>query len=336
MNKKALIVGINYPGTAHELRGCVNDANLINSVITDHYGFTNVRMLLDNDATTDNMIAELERLVADTVPGDVVYFHYSGHGSQMYDTHGDEADGLDEIICPVDLDWKTKVIRDDDLKRIFDKVPNGVNLTVTLDCCNSGGGLDQDNQYQSLGEAREAIAGGVQKGAGRFLPPPEPAEQALQTEAYLGFKPKALSRDVDATGLLISGCQAHQTSADAYINGGYIGACTYVLADTLKNAQYDMNYKDLVDSMNRQLADYGFTQRPELNGPELLFGRTFLEAEIDSIGSGLDEPVEAIVEPIIETAPVTEEPEDNTKKKKIGLFIAGIVVIAVVLYLSNS
>jgi len=338
MNKKALIVGINYPGTAHELRGCVNDANLIKSVITDHYGFTDVRMLLDNDATTANMIAELEKLVADTVPGDVVYFHYSGHGSQMYDTHGDEADGLDEIICPVDLDWKTKVIRDDDLKRIFDKVPNGVNLTVTLDCCNSGGGLDQDNQYQSLGEAREAIAGGVQKGAGRFLPPPEPAEQALQTEAYLGFKPKALSRDVDATGLLISGCQAHQTSADAYINGGYIGACTYVLADTLKNAQYDMNYKDLVDSMNRQLADYGFTQRPELNGPELLFGRTFLEADFDSIGSGVTEPdvevpVEA-VEPIVETAPVAEVPEDNKKKKKIGLIIAGVLAIAAVIYFS--
>ena len=36
--KRALIVGINYPGTSNELRGCVNDANLVNKMITEQYG----------------------------------------------------------------------------------------------------------------------------------------------------------------------------------------------------------------------------------------------------------------------------------------------------------
>lgn len=325
MNKKALIVGINYPGTAHELRGCVNDANLINSVIRDQYGFSDIQMLLDNNATTANIIAGLEWLVADTVPGDVVYFHYSGHGSQMRDLDGDEADGLDEIICPVDLNWADKVIKDDQLKAIFNKVPNGVNLTVTLDCCNSGGGIDQTNQYQSLGPAERALAPTAKDG--RFLPPP-PEIAAL--EPTVGFKPRALSRDVNATGLLISGCQAHQTSADAYINGGYIGACTYVLADNLKKAAYDINYKDLVDNMNRELADYGFTQRPELNGPELLFGRSFLEDGLDSIGSGVDAPAVEVDEPVIIPEPIVKPEED--KKDKIGYIIGGIVIIAAIIF----
>jgi metacaspase-1 len=28
--------------------------------------------------------------------------HYSGHGTQIPDDDGDEADGMDEALCPVD------------------------------------------------------------------------------------------------------------------------------------------------------------------------------------------------------------------------------------------
>ena len=131
--KRALSVGINYPNSEHELRGCVNDANLINEVIRDHYGFQDIRMLLDNDATTAAMFEGLNWLVKDAAPGDTLYFHYSGHGSQMYDVNNEEVDGLDEIICPVDLNWRDKVIKDDDLKTMFSRVPNGVNLTTFFD-----------------------------------------------------------------------------------------------------------------------------------------------------------------------------------------------------------
>lgn len=333
--KKALLVGINYPGSANELRGCVNDANLINKVITEQYGFidSEIRMLLDNAATTAAMLESLEWLIADAMPGDVIYFHYSGHGSQMRDLNGDEADGLDEIICPVDLNWKDKVIKDDQLKEIFDRVPNGVNLTISLDCCNSGTGLDQTNQYQPSGDAPADRAVALIPKEGRFLAPPE--EIGL-LENKIGFKPRAVQRKVDATGLLLTGCQAHQTSADAYINGGYIGAFTYVLVDTLKSAKYNINYKDLIDQVNKQLADYGFTQRPELNGPEVLFGRDFLTDDIDSITSGLDEPdakpAEPVVKPVV-AKPVLDDIKPD-KKKKIGLIIAGVLAVAAVIYFS--
>lgn len=265
---KALVVGINYPDSNYELRGCVNDANNVHALLTEFYGFE-VESLLDEEATTAAILNGMENLVAGARPGDVLYFHYSGHGSQMTDgpDQDNEEDGLDEIICPVDLDWRDKVIRDDDMKRIFDKVPNGVNLTVVLDCCNSGGGLDHDNQYQPLVEEGDRDMGGE----GRFLPPPP---GVIAEAAPTTFKKRALSRDVNKTCLLISGCQSTQTSADARIDGVWQGACTYYLTEILREDP-GISYGILVDELNARIAAAGYTQRPELNGPESLFSMEF-------------------------------------------------------------
>lgn len=276
--KKALLCGINYPNTSHALNGCVNDILLMEKLLNERFGFNleNITRLIDAAATTTNILMELDNLVKDTQPGDVLYFHYSGHGSQMVDDSDPdhEPDGLDEIICPIDLDWRENVIRDDDLKRIFDKVPNGVNLTVTLDCCNSGGGLDHLNQYQyAFADYGKQV---VPKERGRYLPPPNEAAMVL-LEKHIGIKPRALQhKNVNNTSLLISGCQAHQTSADANINGKYHGAATYALYSVLDTHGYDIAYKDLIEKMNKWVVDYNFTQRPELNGPESLFEKKFL------------------------------------------------------------
>lgn len=285
--KKALLVGINYPGTAHALRGCVNDVLEMESILAGHYGFKDITMLRDHEATTKTMKTELENLVAGAQPGDILFFHYSGHGSQMIDSKYDrdeEPDGLDEILCPIDLNWNDKVIRDDDLREIFDKVPSGVHLTVVLDCCHSGSGLDQANTFQPLGqgEARgmltEVLAGqGIKDIASRYLPPPPEVTMVAETRRLDFYKPRSIQkREVNQTGLLISGCQAHQTSADAYIGGKYMGACTYMIASALKGKKWDTDYKSLVVEINNKLADAGFSQRPELNGSEALFTKKFL------------------------------------------------------------
>lgn len=282
MTKKALLVGINYPGTDHALRGCVNDVTLMSTVLSKHFGFTskNKRMLTDRSATTTNIMRRLHWLVDGAHEGDVLYFHYSGHGSQMvnqkYDMDDYEPDGLDEIICPVDLDWREKLIRDDDLKRIFDKVPDGVNLTVMLDCCHSGGGADHIYQYQPTGEA-SVDHDPFSPNKSRLLPiPADIANRALGMD----LKPRARavqSPEGHGTGLLISGCQSHQTSADAWIHNRYIGAATFFLNHELEKRRYDATYEAVVRQMNIKLAQYGYTQRPELNGNKGLFDCKFLE-----------------------------------------------------------
>jgi len=280
-NKKALLVGINYVNTPHALNGCVNDVNTMADILINHFDFPpkSVRMLTDESATTAGILERLQWLVKGAEAGDTLFFHYSGHGSQLIDTDYDsdkEPDGRDEIICPIDLNWRDKVIKDDDLKRIFARLPVGVSLTVVLDCCHSGSGLDQEDYFRPLGmgEARS-----IKNNPNKIRELPMPADIANRGRG-LSLKPKPrklVDRSVDEVGLLISGCQPHQTSADAWIHSRYMGAATYFLVYHLRHNGYKINYRDLVECMNKSLRNYGYSQRPELNGNETLWERNFLE-----------------------------------------------------------
>jgi len=331
--KKALLVGINYPGTGHALRGCINDILAVEKLLKQQFQFKDVLLLMDHAATTSGIMHALENLVKGAKPGDTLYFHYSGHGSQMLDDADDdhEPDGLDEIICPIDLDWDKKVIRDDDLKRVFDKVPSGVNLTVVLDCCNSGGGLDHMFQYRphadKLVESAEAKKG-------RYLTPPK--KDTVVLERKIGFKKKAIQRDVNKTGLLLSGCMSHQTSADAFIDGKYMGAATFSLLKILEQHEYDISYKELIEKMNLWLINVGFNQRPELNGPQILHSKKYLSQYVTE---SEDSKEEDTVVPIVENNPGGngqshgETTGGDGKEEKINnktLSIIGAILAAII------
>lgn len=347
--RRALTVGINYPGQAAELRGCVNDSNMIVDILKDKFGFVDseITQVLDNDATTARMKAELAKLVDGARPGDVLFFHYSGHGSQMIDRSNDndyEPDNLDEIICPVDLDWNEKVIRDDDLKAIFDQVPEGVNLTVLLDCCNSGGGVDAAEEFiTEVGEARDG-------GPGRYLPPPAEIQKKID-EAKLAPKPRALSRNVDNSCMLISGAQSYQTAADAFIAGEYRGATTYALNVALDELGPSATYYQLIHALNRFMIENGYSQRPQLDGPTSLHHRVFLSSydfgNPENVAV-VDIPVVTEPEPVPTPIPTstitidnsttvnignntadTEDDDDDEKDNKTALLVVGGVAIAV-------
>ena len=309
--KKALLVGINYPSTSSELRGCVNDVVDMQGMLREMFGFSQIKTLLDEQATTNNILNSLEALVHDAEAGDVLFFHYSGHGSQMLTNYGTgyEDDGLDEIICPIDLDWKRNVVRDNDLSRIFDKVPAGVSWTVVLDCCNSGGGMDHLEQYQPDVANRSSDRSGDNV-VGRYMVPPDDVVDL----SLAGVKPRRMQiRDINKTGLLITGCQANQTSADAYIDGRFNGALTYTLIQTMKENAWNLDYKTLIDNINQKMVTYGFTQRPELNGPSKLYNTDF--ASIDN-HSDLDNNPDSIPTNIVADV---AEPETFETEEKLNI-----------------
>ncbi|KAJ1523079.1 Ca(2+)-dependent cysteine protease, partial [Nowakowskiella sp. JEL0078] len=104
--KKALFVGINYFGSDSELKGCINDVKNVKAFIISRYGFRddpNLMLTLTDDQqpwqfkpTRANIIAGINWLVQGVRPGDSLFFHFSGHGSQQKDMDGDEDDGYDE------------------------------------------------------------------------------------------------------------------------------------------------------------------------------------------------------------------------------------------------
>lgn len=280
--KKALLAGINKYGGGNDLRGCVNDCLLMHKILTEKYAFptSDLRLISDKECTKKNIINNLKQLSMDVKAGDTVLFHYSGHGSQVVSDdqqNTTEADGRDEIICPVDLDWNDP-FRDHDLGAVFKAIPECVHILVILDCCHSGTGLrnmikkDLD-QYTE----RDQI--------NRFLPPPPSnilSNPLITLDDDLNFiVPDFDEKDIrtqknkfvvqtceQAQTILISGCQDNQTSADAYIGGRYHGALTYVLVKTLIDLNFKPSYIDIIIELNKRMDKYQFEQNPQLEGRE--------------------------------------------------------------------
>lgn len=92
--RKALLIGINYTGTPHQLRGCINDAMNMREYLINDRGFSSDRsdMVVMSDApenqgtpfypTGENMLAAFNWLVAGNNKGDSVFLSYSGHGCE--------------------------------------------------------------------------------------------------------------------------------------------------------------------------------------------------------------------------------------------------------------
>ena len=150
--KFALIVGINYVNTNYALDGCINDANKIKQFI-DAYAYKTNNIVLLTDETEDkptkhNIIKSFKNLLLNAVSGDTLVFMYSGHGTYTTDINGDELDGFDEMIIPIDATNPQSCIIDDEFKTIIDAyLKSGVKLFILMDCCFSGTILDLKYNY---------------------------------------------------------------------------------------------------------------------------------------------------------------------------------------------
>jgi len=293
--KKALLVGINrYPDPGNGLKGCVNDVHQMAETLKNRLGFPgdgNMRRLIDARATTKAILEGLAWLTAGASPGDSLVFHYSGHGSQVPDKNGDEStDRLDEILCPYDLDWK-RPLTDDDLAAACAGVPQGALLTVILDCCHSGTGLrgfalpGNLRDPASLVRAAPPVHPGGAIPRGNFVRPRSiPPSDAPDRRRFLPHpetphpappRPHRPARRFGVSltrtnAVLIAACRDDQTSADAWIDGGYHGAHTYHLCRALGNGTRDLSYRDLVSAAGTALSRAGFDQVPQLEGPARL------------------------------------------------------------------
>lgn len=133
--RRALCVGINNYPTA-PLNGCVADAELWARTLAT-LGFEAPALLVNTDATRQNILARLTELLESSTPGDVVVFQFAGHGTEVRDLNGDEEADKDQALCPYDF-ADGRLLIDDDVAELFTKIPAGVGLTCFLDNCHSG------------------------------------------------------------------------------------------------------------------------------------------------------------------------------------------------------
>ena len=256
-SKRALCVGINdYPYEGNDLNGCVNDAHAWADTLKNQFGFagSDVKMLIDAEATKKNMLATFQELLAGAQRGDVLVFCNSSHGSYVADTSGDE-ETYDEIICPYDIDDNDIV--DDELRELILNMKDGVHLTVILDNCFSG--------TATRAAVREILPGHrtPDDRRVRFLSPALRGLPILKNPWTAQPRRKEKYPESKMREVLLSGCTDREYSYDAFLGGVYHGAMTYYALEAIRQAGGKLSYAQLHQRLNSSI-DY--PQHPQLEG----------------------------------------------------------------------
>jgi hypothetical protein len=225
--------------------------------------------------TKHNMLKAMHWLVKDARPNDSLFFHYSGHGGQTPDLDGDEDDGYDEVIYPVDFKRAGHIV-DDDMHNIMVRpLLPGVRLTAIFDSCHSGTALDLPYVYSTQGVVKEP---NLAKEAGMGLLDAVAAYSrgdlaSIASTAVTFFKKATRgesAREITlrtktspADVIMWSGSKDIQTSADATEAGQATGAMSWAFISALKrNGQ--QSYLQLLNSIRREL-ERKYEQKPQLS-----------------------------------------------------------------------
>ena len=264
--KRALLVGINAYPSPNALRGCVNDVMDMKHLLVTRCGFTSseITVITDAAATTEAIRKALENLLKGLSEGEQVVFHYSGHGAQMK-SKGGEADGLDEVICPVDFDWsEERAIRDKEFHDLFSKIPAGADFVWVSDSCHSG---DLSKLLIAPGVKTRRIKSIAPTGRMKLE-----IENARARKRPLTMMTAARTNHV----ALLNACAENQTSDDADFGGRANGAFTYFLLKAL-NTKSGLTAKlsDLPPLVAKDLSENGYSQTPGIEGDPAIEARPF-------------------------------------------------------------
>lgn len=252
MGKYALCIGINdYPGTDSDLAGCVNDANDWAAELGAR-GFE-VARLTDGQATLAAMTAGIEALIGKAVAGDTVVITYSGHGTWVPDSSGDEPDGRDEGLCPHDI-GRVGPLLDDEIRRLFAARKAGARVVLISDSCHSGS-VTRGREDDLDADAPRA----------RFMP-----LEAWMPRAELPMataRPSKLVLGLARAGgdLLLAGCQDTEYSWDTRFRGRPNGAFTYYALKTLRERQ-PATYEAWMRAIREYLPSTRLPQTPQILG----------------------------------------------------------------------
>ncbi|KAF2730435.1 hypothetical protein EJ04DRAFT_500442 [Polyplosphaeria fusca] len=281
--RKALLIGINYFGQRGQLRGCINDVKNMSTYLNSHFGYKREDMVTLTDdqqnpmsqPTKANILRAMHWLVKDAQPNDSLFFHYSGHGGQTKDLDGDEDDGYDEVIYPVDFRTAGHIV-DDEMHRIMvGSLRPGVRLTAIFDSCHSGSALDLPYIYSTQGvlkepnlakEAGQGLLGIVSSYARKDFGGMLSTASGLFKKVTTGddvYQRNLRTKTSPADVIMWSGSKDTQTSADASISGEATGAMSWAFVTSLKKNP-NQSYVQLLNSIRDEL-EGKYSQKPQLS-----------------------------------------------------------------------
>lgn len=240
--KRALLVGISNYGNTNEdpdqwsnISGA-NDVKLLTPLFEEQ-GFA-VASLVDADATYSAIVKALNKLAKRCKNGDLVYLHFSMHGQPIEDLDGDEKDGWDEALIPVDAQMRyeqgvyegDKHLLDDTLEEYFDKIRSKLGtkgqLYVVLDACHSGTASRGDDDHVR----------GVRDGftyTGKYYTP----DRTRETNDYFRISTKSGQAPVT----FIEACRSYQQNKEVRERetNTWYGSLSYYVAKAMQSHKLD-------------------------------------------------------------------------------------------------
>ena len=254
--KRAFMVGISHYDTAltgyqwNNING-VEDVNLLSPILKKQ-GFT-LTTLLDEQATYDNITNQLSRFAVKTKKGDIVYLHFSAHGQPVEDTNGDEEDGWDEAIIPIDA-YKLykkgvyegkKHLLDDQLNKYVQKIREKIGPTgflyVIIDACHAG----------TSSRANDETVRGTKVG---FTYNNKVFKPSTQKKSHYKIETSAKMSHV----LYLEACRPDQINTEIKVDGKRYGPLSYNIAKALQVKAISTNANDFLNSVKASIINGGF------------------------------------------------------------------------------
>jgi len=269
ITKRALLIGINdyknlpcyspvIKRDLENLEGAVNDVNRMKNILIGRFGFRadDILILRNEQATRMGILNAFDNwLIRGTRAGDTVFFHFSGHGTQVADQNGDEDDGLDEALCAHEVKPNgaknivdAGVILDDELGVLFRKLDKR-SVTAFIDACHSG------SVTRLAGGKPVATLEPTPAYRSRYIPVDVEMGSARGKDAPLSNIPR--QTDIPPGQIFLFSSQENQLSKEVRMpDGTFHGALTLGIADSVKsrsNPTYLALYKLVTDFVKNRL-----------------------------------------------------------------------------------
>ncbi|KAK7895122.1 hypothetical protein LTR67_005861 [Exophiala xenobiotica] len=302
LRRKSLLIGINYVGSQHSLRGCHQDVtNMMDFLKFKGYSSDpQDQVIMRDDRDTDprgpffptgrNILAAMHWLISE--PNTCNFLHYSGHGSQVKDPDGDRDSGFDDTIVPVDFESNGQIDSDKLHRTLVSALPASSTLFVIFDCCHSGSAIELPYVYRSDADGNVTLMDNVKTGMGLlheasslihggFTVDKLAQAKELFAGANTFFKQLQHSNEPQEEGVgeenfvedwksehrfvtMFSGCRDDQASADASIGGASVGAMSWAFLETMKRNP-NPTYLITLQQTRSVLRQSNYNQVPQLS-----------------------------------------------------------------------
>lgn len=280
VNKKVLLIGINYLHTNNQLNGCLTDIyntyknlNLFYNNVefkvlaekefidyTNNSELNDFKNKINDKPTRNNILNGFKWLLENNNNETHLLFHYSGHGSYDYVDSSDEIDHRSEYIIPLDYNENGK-IKDNELNELLvNNLENKekIKLFGLMDCCHSGSNTDM--KYSFLSKMMLQNKGIITN----------PRNVNNWTEEYYTITESMENKKINC--VIITGCKDNETSAESYINNKSQGVLSYNFWKIMKGflaRKQGINYKKLLKLLNYNIKyRNNYTQNPMISSYE--------------------------------------------------------------------